>query len=166
MFRRADADRQDLALLPELAQRRERSGIAVPGPGPGVQLQQVDAFRAQFTQAPFQPLPQIGGAVAFLDIVVGTRWPAARGRRNLRGHIDTLIAAPFPEDLRDDPLAPSIAVALRRVDKIAAEVQGPVQRSDGILVRLASPAASDGPAAEADLRHLPAETSEAAVFHV
>ena len=165
MLRSADADGAHLAFLLKLAQRRERGGIAVPGARPGVQLEQVDAFRAQLAQAPLQPLAQVGGAEALLDIVVGTWRPVARGGRYLRRDIDSLVAAAVLEDLRDDPFAAPIAIALRRVDEIAAEVQGPVQRGDGILVGLASPATADGPAAEADFRYVPAQTPEGAVFH-
>jgi hypothetical protein len=79
--------------------------------------------------------------------------------------IDTLLAAPLPKHLRDDPLAASVAVSLRRIYEIAAQIQGPVQRDDGILVGLVSPAAADSPGAEADFGHVPAQTPEVTVFH-
>ena len=160
-----DAEEAQLAFLLELVQDLQRPGVPVPGPGPGVQQEHVDGLGLEVGQALFHVLPQEGFGVAVLPAAVGGRRPGSRRRGALGGHDHPPLVTSFPEHAAHDPLAAAVAVTGGGVDEVDAQVQGPVQGPDRVLVALAAPGAADRPGAEADLGHLQSGGAELPVLH-
>lgn len=106
--------------------------------------------------------------IALVGAAIGARRPEAGDGRGFGGDEDLLLfagACSLGEDLRDELLAPAVAVAGGGVDEVAAQVQCAVQRGDGIGVGLLAPGAADGPGAEADLGAVEIVAAEGTEFH-
>src|SRR5205814_7744499 len=126
-----NADAAELAFLLEFAERFEGGGVAVPGARPGVELDDVDGFGVQVAQAALEALAQVCFGVAVLAAIVRRGRPLAAGRRgDFGGDVDT-IALSLGNDFGDQLFAAAVAVDLRGVDEVAAEIEGAAEGFEG-----------------------------------
>src|SRR3954471_19052877 len=113
MFRRADADAADLALALEAAEALEGAGVAVPGAGPSVELEEVDVVGLEVAERALEALAEVGLGVAAGYVVVGGGGPLAGGGRDLGGDVDAVVGAfgaALFEGLGDDAFGLAVAV--------------------------------------------------------
>jgi hypothetical protein len=122
-----------------------------------VKLHQVEAIRGQVAQAVFDEAREV-------PLVVSIRGVRREAAPRLGGDKDLRLAIAL--QLRNQPLAPSHAVDIGRVDEVDAAVDRRVQRGERLGIVHISPASSDRPRAKTDLRHLPAGTAQLAIIHL
>ena len=141
----------------------QRYRIAVPGPGPGVQLENVDPLHPEVLQALLDVLTQVGRRVPLLCLAVGRGRPVALHGRSLR--CDEELALSLLEHLADEPFASPITVARRRIDEGHPPVDRGVQCLQRLGVVLRAPPSPDGPCSKPYLGHLQAGLAQISVLH-
>src|SRR4051794_25420003 len=111
-----------------------------------MELKQIDCFCRQILQAAIHKCCEVFTIVAFERLC--KQAPSGLGSdMNLFAS-----ASPHPGD---EPLASAIAINVRRIYKIDAQIDRPLERSQRFLVFDRSPGAPDRPGAEAHSRNVP-----------
>ncbi len=163
-----DADEAEFSLGLERAENFERSGIAIPGARPGVELEEVEFFDAEMGAAGGDVFAQVGFGVALFGAIVGRRRPGAVGWRRFGGDENAFLLSgggALAQDLGDEFFAAAVAVAGGGVDEVDAEIERAVKRGERVGVGLCAPGAADGPGAEADFREVEGMSAEGPMFH-
>ena len=168
MLGRGDADEAEQALALKLAEDFEGSRIAVPGPRPSVELEQIELGRAELGQPGGDILAEIFLGIAFVGPAVGRGRPDAGGRGGLGGDEDIFLFAggfALAQHLADQAFAAAIAIPGGGVDEVDAKVQRAMERGEGVGLGLGAPRATNGPGAEADLGCVKGMFPEGTKFH-
>ena len=136
-----DADRPDLAFLPEHRHRLVPVVVVAPGPRPGVQEQDVDVVGAQPAQAGLalgaDPSGREGVADRRARRVAPTRRSA--GRTLVADHQVVTGHRPRARQTPDEALDVAVAVVGGRVDEVGAGIDPGPQGGERLLVVLDTP---------------------------
>ena len=157
------AEEADLALALQVLDRLQPLAAADPFVAPHVELHHVEVVEAARAQTGLETVADALAGEGLPGVYPVRGGPQPVQRRHLGGHED-LVTGPLPHHPADDALA--LAVAAGGVDEVHAEVQGPVQRTDGLVLARAEPGGlADAPGAVADLRHGQSAASQFATAH-
>lgn len=150
---RGNTDETEAAFALKGAKNFEGCGVAVPRPGPGVKLEEIEFFGAEVGAARGDVFAEVAFGIAIVGAVVGRGRPRAGGGRGFGGDEDAGGGADggaLAQDPGDEFFAAAVAIAGGGVDEVDAEIERPMERGEGIGVGLRAPRATDGPCTEAD----------------
>src|SRR5215207_1500840 len=134
----------DLARLLQPVQRLEGGVLTVRLCRRAMELQQVQGIDPKVLQATLDEGRQVVVIVSFRNV----RIEATSGL----GRDQYFIVWSVLQETTDELLAASVAVYVRRVEKVHAEVDRAVKRGVGGVIAHSAPVAPEGPDAEAELR--------------
>src|SRR5690606_9023329 len=130
---------------------------------PHVELHQVDAVHAEVFQALFGVLYNVVRRENVFEREAPAGGPLAVFGRDLRRGVQPPVGV-LPDKLSKQALAAALAVGPRRVEEVAPQLDGAVERAQRLLIDGARPTAHT-PHAVADLADLPAQSPESTVLH-
>ena len=136
--------------------------VVCPRVAPHVKLLQVEGARCRVLEAFFRDLDDVAGRKTSAIGCFGPARPFPVLRRHLRRRVQLLARMPL-QRLAEQLLASAHTVGVRGVEKIAAELDGPIERASGLVVVGAGPPAH-APHAVAHFRDLPAYSAESAIL--
>src|SRR5215208_5284441 len=137
-------------------QRLEGRVLTVDFRRRAMELQQVQGFDPEVLQATLGEVREVIVVVSFRS--VGIQAPSCLGRDQ------DLIVWTVLQEPADELLAASVAVDIRGVEEVHAEVDRPVQRAESVILTDGTPAVPEGPGAETDLRDAHPRPSEVSIF--
>ncbi len=137
----------NLALLDQTIQRREKFRMVVNLRGWTVQLQEVERVSFKILQTAIDKGAQVLAVISGRN--VRFQPPPCFGR-------DDYLFAPFALEPRQQTLTAPVAVNIGGIEKVHAQIQGPMQGRERFPIVDIAPRASDGPGAKTNLGNLPA----------
>ena len=119
-------------------------------------LHQVERRHLEVRQAALHVLRQVFAVVAFLDVRI-------RAAPDLGGY-PKRIATLAPQASQESFAVP-VAIDVRRVEEVDAQIQRAMQAAHGLGIIHLTPGATDGPGAETDAGNFEAGSTECFVLH-
>src|SRR5215204_2843748 len=104
-----------------------------------MQLLEVERVNPDVREALLGVLANIVGKEDVIELVLGTRRPLAILGGNLRGDVEPLPPM-APERFTQQPFAVTVPIRPGRIEEIASELDGPVERRKRLAILAAGPA--------------------------
>src|SRR4029077_5308607 len=166
----ADAEGADFSAAAKIFDGAGQARIAEPLVFPGVKLNEIETFDTNIRKTLFDVLDDVVGREAIVEREFATAGPAAIFRRNFGGDVKPFVGAGGgssfvgAKNFTEELFAVAVAIGPGGIEKVAAEIDGTLDRLERFFISRAGPS-SESPHAVANFADIPSGASESAVVH-